>query len=150
MKSRFLLIMLGFILAGCAVKSLPPVTEVEGTLVYQGKALPGAYIEFYHERDDAGAELNSTAVTDNLGRFKLVCRYQQQPGAIVGLHRVVVTEGPPPADARGMDAQSQQRLAEHMNRLGNRKIPDHYGNYSQTPLRVQVVPEQKAYVITMN
>jgi hypothetical protein len=68
----------------------------------------------------------------------------------VATHRVVVAEGPPPKEARGMDGRSQAKLAEYMKGLANRPIPDSYGNYSQTPLRVEVTPNQKLYVLKMS
>ena len=111
--------------------------------------LPLASVEFFPESSQFGAELNSTGVTDEKGRFKLTCHYNGELGAAVGRHRVVVTEGPPPAGARGMDGASQQRLADHMAKLGNRTIPDRFGNYSQTPIRIEVIVERKEYVIDM-
>jgi hypothetical protein len=146
---RFAGLLLLIALMGCGAKLPPPLTEVTGQLLYKGAPLPYAYIEFYHELPDFGSEWNSSAVTDGKGRFQLVCHFQQQSGALVGTHRIIVKEGPPPAGARGMDAQSQQRLAEHMDKLGNRRLPEHFGNFSQTPLRTKVTAEQKEYVIDM-
>ena len=68
-------------------------------------------------------------------------------GAVVATHRVVVMEGPPPKELRGMDAQ--ERLGEYMRQLKNRPLPEMYDSYGKTPLRVEVKPEQKVYVIKM-
>lgn len=131
--------------SGCG-KTPPQVVEVEGVLYLDDQPLPFAQVEFMPELKHFGAEYNSMAVTDAQGRFKLECS-NGQPGAAVATHRVVITEGPPPEGARGMDARSQTRLAEYMANLPNRPIPEYLGNYSKTPVRVEVKPDQKSYEI---
>jgi hypothetical protein len=149
MRCRPSLILVGLSLL-CAVfatgcgKTPPPFTEVEGTLLLDNQPLPFAQVEFFPELTRFGAEMNSSAVTDEKGRFKLV-NAQGQAGAAVGSHRVVVIEGPGPETGR-MD---QNRLAEHSKKLTNRPIPATYGNYSQTPLRVDVKADQKTYTLNM-
>jgi hypothetical protein len=146
----------GCVLLGLTVLSLssgcgrtpPQVVEVEGVLYLDDQPLPFAQIEFMPELKHFGAEYNSMAVTDAQGRFKLECS-NGQPGAAVATHRVVITEGPPPEGARGMDERSQTRLAEYMANLPNRPIPENFGNYSRTPARVEVKPDQKHYEIRL-
>ncbi|MCS6977117.1 MAG: DUF4198 domain-containing protein [Gemmatales bacterium] len=132
---------------GCG-RTPPQIVEVEGVLYLDDQPLPFAQIEFMPELKHFGAEYNSMAVTDAQGRFKLECA-NGQPGAAVATHRVVVLEGPPPEGARGMDERSQNRLAEYMANLPNRPIPEVFGNYSRTPARVEVKPEQKTYEIRL-
>jgi hypothetical protein len=150
MKTRLFSASIILILAfsGCAKKP-PPVTAVEGKLLIDDKPLPFAHIEFYPEFADFGSEMNSSAETDERGNFTLTCHANGQPGAAVAIHRVVVIEAAPPKELRGMDAKSQTRLAEHMKKLSNRPIPDAYGNYSKTPLRVTVTAEQRSYTVQM-
>ena len=131
-------------LVGCA-RVPPPVTDAEGTLLLDGKPLPGAEVEFVPELAHFGAEMNSTGVTDDQGHFRLTCVYNQQPGAVVGKHHVVVTEAPTPPELRGMDGRSQARLAEYLAKLKNRPIPEVYGTLGKTPLVVEVKAGEKTY-----
>ena len=134
--------------AGCGKKTPPPLTAVSGKVLLNGQPLPFAKLEFMPELANFGAELNSFAVTDEQGEFKLTC-FTNEPGAVVGSHRVVVTEGPPPKEARGLDGQSQEKLAAYTAALKNRPIPAVYGNYSQTPLRVEVTTSKQAYLLEL-
>src|SRR5437763_9754925 len=77
-------------LAGCAKKP-PPVVEVSGVVLLNGQPLPKAEVLFVPQLDGFGAELNSSAVTDDDGRFSLTC-LNQQTGAVVGRHKVLVSE----------------------------------------------------------
>ena len=131
-------------LSGCA-RVPPPVTEAEGTVLLDGKPLPQAEVEFVPELRHFGAEMNSTAVTDDEGHFHLTCAYNQQPGAVVAKHHVLVAEPPTPAEFRGMDERTQTRLAQYMAKLKNRPIPEVYGTLGRTPLVVEVKAGQKTY-----
>jgi hypothetical protein len=131
-------------LAGCR-KVPPPVTEAEGTVLLDGKPLPQAQVEFVPQLSNFGAEVNSTAVTDDQGHFQLTCAYNQRSGAVVGKHHVLVSDPPPSADMRGMDERSQTRLAQYQAKLKNRPIPDVYRTLGKTPLVVEVKPGEKTY-----
>jgi hypothetical protein len=133
---------------GCGKKVPPPLTAVSGKVLLGGQPLPFAKLEFMPELANFGAELNSYAVTDEQGEFRLTC-FTNEPGAVVGSHRVVVTEGPPPKEARGLDGQSQEKLAAYTAALKNRPIPTVYGNYSQTPLRVDVTASKQDYLLEL-
>jgi hypothetical protein len=88
-------------------------------------------------------------VTDDKGHFILTCAYQSQPGAVVGSHRVVVTDAPVPRELRGQSAQAQAKLAQYQAGLKNRPIPAVYGNVGQTPLRIEVKADQKTYAVNL-
>jgi hypothetical protein len=150
MKRSFIL---WLVLAGCLAlsgckKSPPPVVEVSGRVMLNGKPLPHAEVQFVPELKDFGAEVNSAGVTDEKGEFTLTCALKSQPGAVVGTHRVLVLESTP-EDARGMDAASQTRLARHQASLANRPIPPDYGNFAKTPVRVSVEKGKKTYEIEL-
>src|SRR5262245_11504648 len=127
-------------LAGCS-KSPPPVTEVRGQVLLDGKPLPHAQVVFQPQLKDFGAEQNSTAVTDEEGRFTLKTM-ADKPGAVVGTHKVLVTEYTP-ENLRGMSADAQKSAAQYQAKLKNRPIPDDYGNLVQTPLQVEVKKDQQ-------
>jgi hypothetical protein len=122
--------------AGCA-PTPPAIVPVEGVVYLDGQPLPMARVEFVPELKHFGAEYSSSAVTDENGHFVLVCALGQQPGAAVATHRVMVTEHTPD-DMRGMSGQAQAKLADYQAKLKNRPIPDDYGNFSKTPLSIDV------------
>jgi hypothetical protein len=132
---------------GCANQP-PAIVPAEGTVYLDGKPLPLARIEFVPELKNFGAEYNSTAVTDENGHFVLTCAINQQAGAAVATHRVVVTEHTPD-DMRGMSGQAQAKLADYLAKLKNRPIPEQYGVFSKTPLTVEVKKGQTTYDVQM-
>jgi hypothetical protein len=129
--------------AGCA-KSPPPVTEVAGVVRLDGQPLPHVKVEFVPDLSGFGAEMNSSAITDEQGRFTLTRAFTGQPGAVVAKHRVLITEAPTPGEFRSQDPQTQARYAQYMARLKNRPIPDAYGKLA-TALVVEVKADQKTY-----
>ena len=131
-------------LSGCK-QVPPPVTEAEGTVLLDGKPLPQAQVEFVPELRNFGAEMNSIAVTDDQGHFQLTCTYKQQPGAVVGKHRVLVTDPPTPPEYRSQDERTQAKFAQYLAKLKNRPIPEVYGTLAKTPLVLDVKPGQKTY-----
>jgi hypothetical protein len=127
----------------------PPVTEVEGVVLLNGQPLANAEVEFVPELSRFGAEMNSRGVTDEKGRFKLVCAYQAQSGAAVGKHKVLVGEAPAREDMRGMDGASQEKYTRYVQSLRNRPIPPEYGSISKTPLVIEVTPDKKEYELKL-
>jgi hypothetical protein len=123
---------------------MPPVVPVSGTAYLDGKPLPLAHIEFVPDLKHFGAESNSSAVTDEEGRFTLLCSHQQQAGAVVATHHVVIIEYVPD-ELRGFSAKAQQKLAEYQAKLKNRPIPEQYSALSRTPLTVEVKAGQETY-----
>lgn len=134
--------------AGCK-KGPPEIVPAEGVVLLDGKPLPKAYVEFIPELEGYGAEMNSHALTDDEGKFQLQNVWKQQPGAAVGKHRVLVSEDAVPPDMRSPDARTQARLMQYYASLKNRPIPDKYGNFSTTPLRIEVKKEQQSYEVTL-
>jgi hypothetical protein len=140
---------LTFALAVCGCARTPPAfTEVSGVVLLDGKPLPLAQVEFVPELSDFGAEMNSTAITDDQGKFTLTCPMQSQTGAVVAKHRVLVRDAPTPQEFRRPDGQTQEKLAQYMERLKNRPIPLRYGALAKT-ITIEVKPEQKNYEIRL-
>jgi len=150
MKRAFLLViaLVGCLAASGCKKTPPPIVEAKGRITLNGKPLARASVQFIPELKDFGAEFNSSALTDEKGEFTLTCATNNQPGAVVATHRVLVTEYTPD-NARGMDAQSQERQAKHYASLTNRPIPEEYGNFTTTPLRVTVEQGKSTYEVEL-
>src|SRR6516165_10959434 len=110
------LLLVALLATGCK-KTRPPVTEVEGRLLLNNQPLPKAYVRFMPELTDWGADMNSWAITDDQGHFKLTCLWGDQPGAAVAMHRVVVTDPPVEDNMRDQDQASQERLSRHLASL---------------------------------
>jgi hypothetical protein len=134
---------------GCRGNQPPQLTEVEGVVVVNDEPLPQAQIEFVPELSNFGAQYNSRAVTDDQGKFKLVCRKGGEPGAVIGMHRVIVWEYTPP-ELRARSEESSLKLAEYQEALKNRPIPEVYGSVVKTPLRIEVTAGQKEYTIFLS
>src|SRR5262249_31307113 len=117
---------LALVLSGCGKKPPPPVVEVSGVVLLNKAPLPHALVTFVPQLSDYGAEPTRTAVTDEKGRSTLQCAYKSQPGAVVGKHKVTVTDAPPPAKYRGMSQDAQEGYARYLQSLKNRPIPPKY------------------------
>ena len=135
-----------FACAGCG-PHLPEVVPVSGVVTINGEPLPNARITFAPLLDSFGAESNSTAVSDAEGRFQLVCQYNDQPGAVVGQHVVMVTESDLPEKMRA--EQDGRIVAKYRAGLGNRPIPPAYASFTQSPLKLEVTPDQAEYELTL-
>ena len=94
-----------------------------------------------------GAESNSSAVTDENGQFTLTCAFNDQPGAVVGQHVVLIAEPPLPQDLRNVRDASV--LKSYRAKQGNRPIPPKYGSVSQSPLRIKIEEGQQPVKIEL-
>ena len=139
---------LALLACGCA-EAPPRLTEVEGTVLLNDKPLPQALVRFVPDASGPGASLIATGITDDNGHFRLTCDMKNEPGAIVGKNRVVVTDAPPPPEARGPSGKAQEANARYLAGLKNRPIPAAYTTAAKTPVIVEVKPEQKEYTIKL-
>jgi hypothetical protein len=133
-------------LHGCAPR-LPPVVPVQGKVLLNGQPLPKAAVTFVPLLDHFGAESNSTAETDENGQFTLTCAYNNQPGAVIGKHIVLVAEPPPPENMRNV--QDGRVLDNYRAKLGNRPIPPQYSSVSQSPIRIEIKQGQEPVTIEL-
>ena len=131
---------------GCA-KSPPPVVEVSGVVLLDGQPLPKAKVEFVPQLKHFGAQYNSVGITDDQGRFTLMCGIQQ-PGAVVGKH-IVLVDDHIPADFRRADGDTQTRQAQYLAGLKNRPIPEAYKSISTSTVTIEVTAEKKEYEVTL-
>src|SRR5262245_20479455 len=133
------------VLGGCGGKAPPPpVTEVEGAVQFtDGTPLANAQVEFVPQVPGYGAELNSTALTDGKGPFRLTHNQKQEPGAVVARHKVVITDPAMPAELRGMSEKHQRAQDEFMAKMRSRgEIPEAYKSPVQTPLEIEVTADR--------
>jgi hypothetical protein len=129
--------------------SLPPFTEVEGTVTLDGSPLPGATIEFVPLLDHFPPRYNSRAVTDDQGHYRLVSDFNQTSGALATKHRVLVREQPIPDGMEQRSRENLLRIREWEKSLVNRPIPPAYGQFGQTPLTVEVKQGQSVYDLSL-
>lgn len=138
-------IALSFI-SGCA-KSFPVIVPTEGVVLLNGKPLPNASVTFMPMLDQFGAESYSSGVTDEKGKFTLTCHYNDQPGAALGKHIVLVTEAPLPDTMRTI--QDSRVVDAYQAKLGNRPIPAMYASAGKSPIRIDVAPGQKSVTVEL-
>src|SRR5271156_261715 len=108
--------------SGCG-SSRPAVVEAHGVVLLNKQPLPNATVEFFPMVEGYDSEMKSTAITDDQGRYTLKCDWQDQPGAAVAVHRVVVSEATPPGTAPGQRPERGTRVEVN---LPNRPIPQKY------------------------
>jgi hypothetical protein len=131
---------------GCGKPKPPPIVEVVGVVRLDGKPLKNVVVRFFPV-DDFGPNYQGSGVTDESGRFTLVCN--GRPGACAGENRVTVSEAEIPARLKGEDLKTQAELARYLQSLGGRPIPPQYSNLAQTPLTVSVTAEQREYMLEL-
>jgi hypothetical protein len=130
---------LGVAAGGC--QRGPTFTEVGGTVKLNGKALSGVMVQFLPEPETGGsAGPRSTAVTDEEGRYTLATD-DGQPGAVVGNHRVLVSDI---IDSQPTDVNKKRKDRMDANvplhKVPKSRVPKRYEEANNTPLRVEVKP----------
>jgi hypothetical protein len=145
--SCYLVAAVALVFAGCGKKGPPPVVEARGVVLLDGKPLPNASVQFLPMLKDFGAEFNSTAITDDEGKFTLMCM-NNKSGAVTAKHKVVVTEYTP-AEGRGESGEAQTRLAQFRAKLKNRPIPENYTDALHTPLEVEISADKQDYTLEL-
>lgn len=141
-------ILTAVITSGCSNKEKIVLVPVEGKLIMNGLPVPMARIEFMPEFKGHGAESNSSAITDEAGKFVLQFS-NGEGGCAVGKHHVVINEAPVGANMRGQDEASQNRYAEYRRGLKNRPLPESYQLYSSTPLIIDIIVEKRDLVLEL-
>jgi hypothetical protein len=115
---------------GCG--SGPKLTEVEGTVTLNGKPLSNAEVQFLPDPGKGTVGPRSTGITDEQGRFHLVCDNQRK-GAVVGHHRVLVVDQKQWEGLRPGRADANKPLKPS-------RLPARYTDVTSTPFKVEVKP----------
>lgn len=80
---------------GCERPSSVALARCEGVVTLDGQPIPGWYVVFHPDADQATRGPASTGLTDAKGSFRMLATGRRD-GAVVGQHRVFVV--PPGAD----------------------------------------------------
>jgi hypothetical protein len=115
------------------------VGEVEGVVKAGGKPVPHLRVQFMPDPEKGTKGPISTGTTDEEGCFSLVCA-DKRPGAVVGWHRVVITD---------LGVRTFKTVKDDDGKAGPKgkpqaaHVPDKYTSVAQTPLNVEVKPEKQ-------
>ncbi len=120
--------------------------SVEGVVTLDNEPLANVIVSFVPQSQEDKQAPISTAKTDEQGRFKL--QYKQnggseQPGAVLGMHAVLVKEPLPERKRKSDDSQAMEvELPVH-------RIPSNYGVPGKTPLKVEVTADKHDYPLSL-
>lgn len=139
-RSMSVVMLLLAVASGCGSgEEIPPIYEIEGTVLLDGKPLDRISVTFLPADDGP----RSSGVTDENGRFVLKTFDQvEQNGAVASRCKVVLLdnsvfkegiENLTPSQKRGMDLSSGKPP----------RIADKYSSYMTTPLAYEVTGEDK-------
>jgi hypothetical protein len=123
---------------GCGWR--PAVVEVEGVVKLAGKPLPHVRVQFLPDPQKGTTGPISAGATDDDGRFTLVCA-DQRPGAVVGWHRVVITDMGVRTFKTGARHEDDPPAAKQ--KVQPNRVPDKYTTAAQMPLSLEVPPEKQ-------
>jgi hypothetical protein len=116
---------------GCGPKA--EFAEVTGVVLLDGKPMPEALVEFVPDPQAGTHGPVASATTDEEGRFHLVSQ-GQQPGAVIGTHRVVIQ------DERSLPRAVTDFAKVKPPPYRPPRLPNVYSNATSTPLRQEVKP----------
>jgi hypothetical protein len=127
-------------IAGCAGREPPPpIIPAEGVVLFDGEPLKQVEVRFV-PLIEHGAQYIARGVTDDTGRFKLMCNGKE--GACEGENLVLVCEVVP---SRLQGENAQEELAKYFRDLGTRP-PPRYSNLAESPLSAIVTTAQPTHV----
>lgn len=122
---------------GCAGETGPPLVPVSGTLLVDGRPVPGVSVMFVPDNAKGTSGPASVGVTAADGSFTLTAP-GNRPGALVGHHKVTAAC---PFDPSGGSSASGVAADASAVRCS---IPTAYGDPTRTPLAVEVVADRAA------
>jgi hypothetical protein len=99
---------------------------------FDGVPLANAVVQFLPQQPPGVKLFGSSAMTDDKGRYRLMCE-NEKPGAVVATHRVVVLQG--------RDDPDNPRKAAKPKPV----LPIAYSVASDTPLKVEVTADRHTY-----
>lgn len=143
-----------FIASACALaggcSDRPQLAEVQGQVVTaDGKPLGNVRVDFHPDPDKGTRGVGSSGTT-NIGGFFTLAYKDGTPGAIVGHHRVVLTD----LDTFGNvlvgrgDYRTEDPKGPKETPTKSR-LPAAYSDLAKTPVKEEVKPGMPAVVITV-
>ena len=117
---------------GCTRRPDPVLAPVTGIVSLDGMPLEHVLVRFLPAERGISADWISEATTDEKGRYELTS--PRGPGAVVGRHRVTVSEGGVPDEIR----DDQGKVAAWLGKLKGRPVPQRYGTTATSPLEIDV------------
>ena len=125
---------------GCS-KDGPTVVPVSGKLTANGKPVKNVKVDFHPDPDNGNTGASSSGATDDEGNFTLnYSAVDNEPGAIIGHHRVILTDLDTfgnvfvgRAEYRAEDGQGKPMPVPKKSR-----IPAEYSDLSKTPVKQEV------------
>ena len=144
-KVSFLLSSLLLVALGCG-SGASYNSSVEGVVTLDNEPLANVIVSFVPQSQEEKQAPLSTAKTDAQGRFKLQYKHNgssEQPGAVVGMHEVLVTEQLPERKRKSDDPEATEV------ELPARRIPSHYGFPGKTPLKIEVTADKHDYPLNL-
>jgi hypothetical protein len=149
-RTKITLLLLGvlaIVFGGCQSKS--PFASVEGIVTQDGKPLAGVIVNFYPDPVERGPRSTSD-LTDESGHYRLHSTGDGGDGAVVGPHRVCITEvriqRSKLLGRRTKKAANNKKIQEEVvkrlkvERSSSPRVPSSYDSPNETPLSVEVHP----------
>ncbi len=120
--------------AGCGDAG-PQIVEVEGTVMMDGKPLEKVRVEFWPEKEG----MQSTALTDDQGKFVMLTPDGVTKGVVIGKHKIVLR------DLSIIKSPFLGRAGEDVDMTGGQKprIAAKYTNPTLTDLQIDITAEKK-------
>jgi hypothetical protein len=151
---RCALIGLALVWIGCCTgcgNEIPDLVPMSVTVTSaSGGAVNNALVKFVPLIDGLDGNHVASGVTGKDGRCELKLRGSEELGALACEHKVLVTEGPPPDDARAAYFKDQGASIRRFEKsLKNRPIPKEYERLFSTPLKCTPSVEQSSFEITL-
>ena len=131
------------VMVGCGKPKPPPLALVQGEVTIDGKPVPLALVTFMPTFDGFGGEVIAEGISDENGRYSLVCPLGE--GACVGRHKVTVSDAPSPENTRDQSVESQRAFEAFRRQLTTRPIGVAFGSVADTPLEVDVTADGGPY-----
>jgi hypothetical protein len=119
----------------------PALTEVKGTVLFNGKPFGNAMVEFLPDPAEGTVGPRSIGTTDKDGHCELTSD-DQRKGAVIGKHRVLVR------DLKVYEGLPKGREGANMP-LKPGRIAAKYADSANTPLRIEVKADGQPITLTV-
>jgi hypothetical protein len=114
------------------------LSEVEGTVLWKKKPLRNVQVQFLPDVETGTHGPRSTGITDDQGHYTLFLD-DEQPGAVVGHHRVLLFEiGNDPIRDRKTAERRDPKARSGSGPVGLGPLLDRYHKAATTPLKREV------------